>query len=63
MQHLQQQTLEHQVQEEMFPLQLHLKQALMVQLEELVVLEDRIAIVLEVLLLVNLEVMAQVEQH
>jgi hypothetical protein len=60
---LQQQTLEHQVQAELFLLQLHLKQVLMVQLVELEDQADHIAIVSEALHLVNLEVMAQVEPH
>ena len=60
---LRQQTLEHQVQAEVFLLQSHLKQVLMDQLEELVVQVDPIAIVSEALHLVNLEVMAQVEPH
>jgi hypothetical protein len=60
---LQQQILEHQVQEEVFLLQSHLKQALMVQLVELEDQEDHIVLILEALHLVNLEVMAQVEQH
>jgi hypothetical protein len=60
---LQQQILEHQVQEEVFLLQSHLKQALMVQLVELEDQADHIVLILEALHLVNLEVMAQVEQH
>jgi hypothetical protein len=60
---LQQQTLEHQVLAAEFLLQLHLKQVLTDQLVEQEDLVDRIAIVLVVHLLVNLEAAAQVEPH
>jgi hypothetical protein len=61
--HLQQQTLEHQVQEEPFLPQLRLKQVLVDQLAEQEGQEDHIAIVMEVLQLVNLEAMDQVDLH
>jgi hypothetical protein len=61
--HLQQQTLEHQVQEAPFLLQLHWKQVLAGQLEEQADQVVHIATALEVLQLVNLEVMDQVDLH
>jgi hypothetical protein len=60
---LQQQTLEHQVQEAPFLPQLRLKQVLVDQLAEQEGQEDHIAIVLELLQLVNLEAMDQVDLH
>jgi hypothetical protein len=61
--HLQQQILEHQVQEEVLRLQLHLRQALAGQLVEQADQVVHIVIVMEVLLVVNLEAMAQAELH
>jgi hypothetical protein len=61
--HLQQQTLEHQVQEAPLLPQLRLKQVLVDQLAEQEGQEDHIAIVMEVLQLVNLEAMDQVDLH
>jgi hypothetical protein len=60
---LQQQILEHQVQEEVLRLQSHLRQVLADQLVAQADQVVHIVIVLEVLLVVNLEVMDQVDLH